>query len=198
MTLRNFLRLAIAVGFCAPVIASAQSVPPQLFHGLHYRLIGPFRAGRAVAVTGVPGNNTTFYFGAVDGGVWKTTDAGTVWKPVFDHEPVASIGAIEVAPSDPNVVYVGTGESDIRSDLAQGDGVYKSTNAGKTWTHIGLTASKQISRVVVDPKNANIVYVGVLGDAYGPSAERGVYWRDDQAGADGSSSVVSPSRPRPR
>lgn len=175
MNLRSFLRSAVVVGLCGPVIASAQSVPPQLFEGLHYRLIGPFRAGRAVAVTGVPGNNTTFYFGGVDGGVWKTTDAGTVWKPIFDHEPVASIGAIEVAPSNPNVIYVGTGESDIRSDLADGDGVYKSTDAGKTWTHIGLTKSKQISRVVVDPENANIVYVGVLGDAYGPSAERGVY-----------------------
>jgi photosystem II stability/assembly factor-like uncharacterized protein len=175
MNLRKFLRSAVVLGLCVPVIASAQSVPPQLFEGLHYRLIGPFRAGRAVAVTGVPGNNTTFYFGGVDGGVWKTTDAGTVWKPVFDHEPVASIGAIEVAPSDPNVIYVGTGESDIRSDLASGDGVYRSTNAGRTWTHVGLTDSKQISRVVVDPDNAKIVYVGVLGDAYGPSPERGVY-----------------------
>ncbi len=175
MIIKSLLRSAVVIGLCAPVIASAQSVPPQLYQGLHYRLIGPFRAGRAVAVTGVPGDNTTFYFGAVDGGVWKTTDAGTVWKPVFDHEPVASIGAIEVAPSDANVIYVGTGESDIRSDLASGDGVYKSTDAGKTWTHIGLAHSMQISRVVVDPDNANIVYVGVLGNPYGPSAERGVY-----------------------
>lgn len=179
MIFRSLLRSAAAVVLCAPMIVSAQSVPSQLFSNLHYRLIGPFRAGRVVAVTGVPGNNTTFYFGGVDGGVWKTTDAGTVWTPVFDHEPVASIGAIEVAPSDPSVVYVGTGESDIRSDLASGDGVYKSTDAGKTWTHIGLTDSKQISRIVVDPDNANIVYVGVLGDAYGPSAERGVYKSTD-------------------
>ncbi len=179
MILRRFLRSAVVLLLCAPVIAVAQRVPPQLFQGLHYRLIGPFRGGRALAVTGVPGNNTTFYFGAVDGGVWKTTDAGTVWKPVFDHEPVASIGAIEVAPSNPKVIYVGTGEADIRSDLASGDGVYKSTNAGKTWTHIGLAKSRHISRIVVDPRNANIVYVGVLGDSYGPNAERGVYKSTD-------------------
>jgi photosystem II stability/assembly factor-like uncharacterized protein len=179
MTLRSVLHSAVVFGFFTSLAAVGQGVPSQLFQGLHYRLIGPFRAGRAVAVTGVPGNDTTFYFGGVDGGVWKTTDAGTVWKPVFDHEPVASIGAIEVAPSDPNVIYVGTGESDIRSDLAEGDGVYKSTDAGKTWTHLGLTDSKQISRVVVDPENANVVYVGVLGDAYGPSAERGVYKSKD-------------------
>jgi photosystem II stability/assembly factor-like uncharacterized protein len=150
-----------------------------MFSGLQWRLVGPFRGGRAVAVTGVPGDKTTFYFGSVDGGVWKTSDAGTVWTQVFENQPVASIGAIAVAPSDPNTIYVGTGESDIRSDLSSGDGVYKSTDAGKTWTHLGLDASKQISRIVVDPSDANTVYVGVLGDAYGPSAERGVYKSTD-------------------
>ena len=162
----------------APAIM-AQSLSPQLFNGLRWRLVGPFRAGRVVAVSGVPGSETTYYFGGVDGGVWKTTDAGTVWKPVFDHEPVASIGAIAVAPSDPKVVYVGTGESDIRSDLASGDGVYRSDDAGRTWTHIGLTNTRQISRILVDPGNANIVYVGALGHAYGPSDERGVYKSTD-------------------
>ncbi len=118
---------------------------------MRWRLVGPFRAGRVVAVTGAASQPNTFYFGGVNGGVWKTTDAGTVWEPIFDKQPIGSIGAIEVAPSDPNVIYVGTGESDIRSDLASGDGVYKSIDAGKTWTNIGLRDSRQISRVVIDP-----------------------------------------------
>ena len=159
--------------------ARAQQVSPDLYNGLHWRLVGPFRAGRVVAVSGVPGSGTTYYFGGVDGGVWKTTDAGTVWKPIFDHEPVASIGAMAVAPSDPNVIYVGTGESDIRSDLASGDGMYRSDDGGATWKHIGLTNSRQISRILVDPQDAKTVYVGVLGHAYGPSDERGVYKSTD-------------------
>jgi photosystem II stability/assembly factor-like uncharacterized protein len=158
---------------------AAQSLSPQLFNGLRWRLVGPFRAGRVVAVSGVSGSDGTFYFGGVDGGVWKTTDAGTVWKPMFDHEPVASIGAVAVAPSDPKVIYVGTGESDIRSDLASGDGVYRSDDGGATWKQIGLTDSRQISRILVDPTNANIVYVGALGHAYGPSNERGVFKSTD-------------------
>src|SRR5580693_2990342 len=157
------------------VSAIAQSVPPELVNGLKWRLIGPFRGGRAVAVTGVPGDSTTFYFGAVDGGIWKTTDAGTVWAPIFDGQTVASIGAIAVASSDPKTIYAGTGESDIRSDLSSGDGVYRSSDGGATWTHIGLEDTRQISRIVVDPQNANVVYVGALGHAYGPNADRGVY-----------------------
>jgi photosystem II stability/assembly factor-like uncharacterized protein len=155
--------------------AFAQSVPSELVTGLKWRLIGPFRGGRAVAVAGVPGNSTTFYFGSVNGGIWKTTDAGTVWTPIFDNQPVGSIGAIAVAPSDPNTVYAGTGESDIRSDLSSGNGVYKSTDAGSTWTHIGLEDTRQISRIVIDPQNPSIVYVGALGHAYGPNEQRGVY-----------------------
>jgi photosystem II stability/assembly factor-like uncharacterized protein len=155
--------------------ASAQSVSPELFNGLKWRLIGPFRGGRVAAVTGVPGDSTTFYFGAVNGGVWKTTDAGTVWTPIFDNQSVASIGAIAVAPSDSKTIYVGTGESDIRSNLSSGNGVYKSTDGGSTWTHIGLEDTRQISRIVVDPQNPNIVYVGALGHAYGPNEQRGVY-----------------------
>jgi photosystem II stability/assembly factor-like uncharacterized protein len=157
------------------VSAIAQSVPPELVNGLKWRLIGPFRGGRAVAVTGVPGDSTTFYFGAVNGGIWKTTDAGTVWAPIFDGQTVASIGAIAVASSDPKTIYAGTGESDIRSDLSSGDGVYKSSDGGATWAHIGLEDTRQISRIVVDPQNANVVYVGALGHAYSPNAERGVY-----------------------
>ncbi|HEX3660549.1 MAG TPA: hypothetical protein VHU89_03920 [Acidobacteriaceae bacterium] len=165
--------------FLLAIAAPAQSVSPQFFNGLHWRLVGPFRAGRVVAVAGVPGSDRTYYFGGVDGGVWKTTDAGTVWQPVFDHEPVASIGALAVAPSDPNVIYAGTGESDIRSDLASGDGVYRSDDAGATWQHMGLDDSRQISRILVSPTDPHTVYVGVLGYAYGPSPERGVYKSTD-------------------
>jgi photosystem II stability/assembly factor-like uncharacterized protein len=159
--------------------ATGQSVSPQLFNDMEWRLIGPFRGGRAVAVGGVPGDGTTFYFGSVDGGVWKTTNAGTTWKPIFDKQPVASIGALAVSPSNPKVIYVGTGESDIRSDLASGDGVYKSTDAGATWTNIGLKDTRQISKIVIDPTNPDIVYVGALGHAYGPNDERGVYKSTD-------------------
>jgi len=154
--------------------AGAQSVP-QLMSGLKWRLIGPFRGGRVVAVAGVLGDSTTYYFGAVNGGIWKTSDAGTVWKPIFDGQPVGSIGAIAVAPSDPKTIYAGTGEADIRSDLSSGNGVYKSVDAGSTWTHAGLEETRQTSRIVVDPRDPNVVYVGVLGDAYGPSEQRGVY-----------------------
>jgi photosystem II stability/assembly factor-like uncharacterized protein len=175
---RSVFVAACASLLFAPLVA-AQSLPPTLYSGLRWRLIGPFRAGRVVAVSGIPGSHREFFFGGVDGGVWKTTDAGTVWHPVFDHAPVASIGSIAVADSDPNVLYAGTGESDIRSDLASGDGVYRSEDGGSTWKHIGLADSQQISRVLVDPNHANTVYVGVLGHAYGSSDERGVYKSTD-------------------
>jgi photosystem II stability/assembly factor-like uncharacterized protein len=158
---------------------NAQSVSPDLFSALQWRMIGPFRGGRVVAVTGVPGDGTTFYFGSVGGGVWKTMDAGATWTPIFDGQPVASIGALEVAPSNPNILYAGAGESDIRSDLSSGDGVYKSSDGGKTWKNVGLRDSRQISRIVVDPHNAEVVYVGALGHAYGPNDERGVYKSSD-------------------
>jgi photosystem II stability/assembly factor-like uncharacterized protein len=158
---------------------SAQTVPPALFSDLDWRLIGPFRGGRAVAVSGVPGSGTTFYFGAVDGGIWKTTNAGTTWKPVFDGQPVASIGALAVAPSNPKVLYAGAGESDIRSDLASGNGVYKSTDGGETWHSTGLEKTRQIAKIVIDPANPETVYVGALGHAYGPNPDRGVYKSTD-------------------
>lgn len=170
------ISLALSFGPCTIL---SQDVSPDFLSGLRWRLIGPFRGGRAVAVCGVPGDSKTFYFGAVDGGVWKTTDAGTVWVPIFDDQPIASIGAIEVAPSDPNIIYAGTGEPDIRSDLASGDGVYRSIDAGKSWSNIGLKDSRQISRIVIDPTNSDIVYVGVLGHAYGANEERGVYRSTD-------------------
>ena len=155
--------------------AVAQSVPPPRMSGLKWRLVGPFRGGRVVAVAGVPGDSRTFYFGAVNGGIWKTTDAGTVWRPIFDDQPVGSIGAIAVAPADPKTIYAGTGESDIRSDLSSGNGVYKSSDGGSTWTHAGLEDTRQISRIVIDPRDPEIVYVGALGHAYGPNEQRGVY-----------------------
>jgi photosystem II stability/assembly factor-like uncharacterized protein len=158
---------------------TAQSVSPDLVNGLKWRLIGPFRGGRVVAVAGVPGDSTTFYFGAVNGGIWKTTDAGSVWTPIFDHQTIASIGAIAVAPSNPEIIYAGTGESDIRSDLSSGDGVYKSVDGGSNWTHMGLEDTRQISRIVVDPQNPDVVYVGALGHAYGRNEQRGVYQSAD-------------------
>ena len=150
-----------------------------MFGGLSYRLIGPFRAGRAVACTGVPGDPDKFYFGSVGGGVWESDNDGRTWTPIFDQEQVASIGAIAVAPSDPNVIYVGSGEADMRSDIQQGNGVYKSTDAGKTWTRIGLEDSRAIGKILVDPHDPNTVYVAALGHPYGPSAERGVYKSTD-------------------
>jgi len=114
----------------------------KLFQELRWRLIGPFRGGRVLAVTGVRGQPEVYYFGAVGGGVWKTSDAGRTWKPIFDSQPIASIGAIAVAPSDASVIYVGSGEADMRSSISSGNGMYKSTDAGKTWTHIGLSDSR--------------------------------------------------------
>src|SRR6185369_15379923 len=142
---------------------------------LKWRLVGPFRAGRALTAVGVSGNPSLYYFGSVGGGVWKSTNAGQTWDPVFDGQPIASIGAMAVAPSDPNVIYVGTGEADMREDITYGNGMYKSTDAGKTWTHIGLPDSQQIGRVLVDPKNPDIVFVAALGHAFGANAERGVF-----------------------
>ena len=151
------------------------SVDPSNYQALHWRLIGPFRGGRVLAVTGIPGDDRRFYFGAVDGGVWATQDAGRTWQPIFDHEPVGSIGALAVAPSRPSTIYVGTGEADMRSDIAQGNGMYRSTDGGAHWTHIGLTDSRQIARILVDPHDPNLVYVAALGHPYGPNAQRGVF-----------------------
>jgi photosystem II stability/assembly factor-like uncharacterized protein len=177
---RQFYAAALALAFLAPQVftacpASAQTYPASALGALHWRLIGPFRGGRAIAVTGVPGQPEKFYFGSVGGGVWESDNAGRTWSPIFDGVSVASIGAIAVAPSDTNVIYVGTGEADMRSDIQHGDGMYKSTDAGKTWSHIGLTDSNQIGKIAVDPKDANVVYVAALGHQYGPNAERGVF-----------------------
>ncbi len=180
--MRGFVALFLALSFALPSFAlpaSAQTYDANVFAGLQWRNIGPLRAGRAITVTGVPGQPDKFYFGAVGGGVWETDNAGRTWRPIGDSLPVASVGAIAIAPSDTNVLYVGTGEADMRSDIQHGNGVYKSVDAGKTWTHIGLDDSRQIGRIVVDPKDANTVYVAALGHQYGPNTQRGVFKSTD-------------------
>src|SRR6202158_2787183 len=165
--------------FAAAIPASAQQYDQKLFSEMRWRCIGPFRGGRTVAITGVPHQPNVFYIAAVNGGVWKTTDTGNTWQPIFDAQDTGSVGAIAVAPSDPNVVYVGSGEGLQRPDLSTGDGVYKSTNAGGTWTHLGLRDAQQITAILVDPKDANRVFVAAEGHPYGPNAERGVFRSTD-------------------
>jgi len=171
-------RTRLALLLLAASLASAQ-VDPAGFQGLRWRMIGPFRGARVLAVTGVPGHPERFYFGAVNGGLWATQDSGRTWQPVFDGQPNGSIGAVAVAPSDPEVIYVGTGEADMRSDIAQGDGVYRSADGGRTWARAGLEDSQQIGRILVDPRDANRAFVAALGHPYGPNAQRGVFRTTD-------------------
>ncbi len=179
--------LALLVVGCIAVLTAPMSATPQsgqhvdakFFQDLRWRSIGPYRAGRVVAVTGVRGEPETYYFGSVGGGVWKTNDAGRTWNPIFDSQPVASIGAIAIAPSNQEIIYVGSGEADMRSSISTGNGMYKSTDGGKTWAHIGLTDSRQIGRILIDPKDPNKVFVAALGHAYGPNTERGVFRSND-------------------
>ena len=149
--------------------------PAPAAAAMRWRLVGPFRGGRVVAVAGVPSKPHTYYFGAVAGGVWKTTDDGVVWTPLFDAQPVQSIGAIAIAPSNEDVIYVGTGEADWRSDLSSGDGMYKSSDAGQTWQHIGLEGTRHIARIAVDPRNPDDLLVAAMGHAYDANPERGVF-----------------------
>src|SRR5437660_8692366 len=172
---RAFLFVVLALAALPHMAAQQGRIDPTLYSGLRWRLIGPFRGGRVNGVAGVPGQINAFYFGSVGGGVWKTTNAGRTWFPIFASQPVASIGAVAVAPSNPNVVYVGTGESDMRSQISYGNGMYKSTDAGATWTHLGLDNTRQIARVIVDPANPDVVFVAALGHAYGANPDRGVY-----------------------
>ncbi len=146
-----------------------------LFKGMKYRVVGPFRGGRSLTAAGIPGEPNTYYFGATGGGVWKSTDGAMTWKPVFDKEAVSAIGSLAVAPSDPNIVYVGTGEACIRGNISHGDGVYKTLDGGKTWKNVGLNDSRAIGKVIVDPKNSDIVFVAALGHPYGPNTERGIF-----------------------
>ena len=173
-----FLTASFLITYVSPAVF-AQQIDPSAFSGLQWRMIGPFRGGRVNGVSGVPGQPNTFYFGSVGGGVWKSGNSGRTWNPVFDDQQIASIGAIGVAPSAPNTVYVGTGEADMRSQISYGDGMYKSTDGGKTWTHIGLENTRQIGHVIVDPKNPNIVFVAALGHVYGANPDRGIFRSKD-------------------
>ena len=155
--------------------SQAQTYRPELFSQMSWRPIGPLRAGRGRAVAGVPSQPNIFYIGNDDGGVWKSIDYGNSWRPIFDQEPTGSIGAIAVAASDPNVIYVGTGEGNIRPDQSTGMGMYKSTDAGKTWSFIGLRETQDIAMLAVDPHDPNRVFVAALGHVYGPNKERGIF-----------------------
>jgi photosystem II stability/assembly factor-like uncharacterized protein len=150
-----------------------------LFRGMKYRSIGPFRGGRSLTAAGIPGDPTTYYFGATGGGVWKSTDGANTWSAIFDKDGSPSIGSIAVAGSDPNVVYVGTGEACIRGNISNGDGVWKSVDAGKSWKYVGLKDSRAIGKVIVNPHNPDIAFVAALGHPYGPNTERGVFRTTD-------------------
>jgi len=176
--------------------AKRPPIDPETFKAMKWRQIGPFRGGRALAVEGVPGQANTFYFGGVAGGVWKTVDAGANWAPLGGDDAPVSVGSIAVSPSDPNIIYVGSGEACIRGNITYGDGVYKSLDGGKTWKNLGLRDTRHIGRVIVHPRNPDIVLVAALGHAFGPNAERGLYrttdggknwdkvlWKDDKTGA---------------
>ncbi len=176
--------LFVAVSMVLIGVCVHAQVDEKLFSDMKWREIGPMRAGRTRALAGVPSEPATFYLGAVNGGVWKTTDAGSTWHSVWDKESSGSIGSIAVSLSDPNTIYAGSGEGLQRPDLSTGDGVYKSTDAGKTWTHLeGLRDGQQIGQIAIDPKDANRVFVAVEGHPFGPNEERGLYrtdrWRQD-------------------
>src|SRR5882757_682381 len=155
--------------------AEATKPEDKLFKGMKYRLIGPFRGGRSLTAAGIPGDPTTYYFGATGGGVWKSTDGAMSWSPVFDKEGSGDIGSLAVANSDRNTIYVGTGEACLRGNISQGDGVYKSQDAGKTWKNVGLHDSRAIGKVIINPNNPDIAFVAALGHPYGPNAERGIF-----------------------
>src|SRR6478672_6422023 len=176
--MRSLARCLVAAAAPVLVAGAAASLSAQsadVSSAMHWRSIGPIRAGRARALAGVPSQPNVFYAGYDNGGVWRSTDYGSTWTPLFDDQPTGSIGAIAVAPSNPNIIYVGSGAGIIRPDLAVGNGVYKSSDAGKTWTHLGLDDSQMIAMIDVDPRDANRLFVAVLGHPYGPNAERGVF-----------------------
>src|SRR3954469_4064355 len=154
---------------CALVLAA------PLYQELRWRSVGPIRGGRTKAAAGVPQKPGTFYMGAVNGGVFRTDDYGRTWTPIFDDQPSASIGALAVAPSDPETIYAGSGEGIQRPDLSTGDGVYRSNDGGRTWKHLGLRDGQQIPQIAVDPKDARKIFVAVLGHPYGPNEERGLF-----------------------
>src|SRR6266704_7154375 len=187
-------------------ISRAQEIEPKLFQALRWRSIGPHRGGRTRAVAGVPSQPNVFYIAQVNGGVWKTDDYGRTWTPIFDDQPTQSVGTIAVAPSDPNTIYVGSGEGLQRPDLSVGDGIYKSNDAGKTWTHLGLRDGQQIPALAIDPRDPNRLFAAVLGHPYGANPERGIFrskdggatwekilYKDENTG--GSDVEIDPSNP---
>src|SRR5437867_2456586 len=191
--------IVIAFGIWSAIAGDFDSV-------LRWRNVGPYRGGRTRAICGVPSQPNVFYMAPVNGGVFKSIDYGRTWQPIFDDQPTASIGAIAVSVSNPNVVYVGSGEGLHRPDLSVGDGIYKSTDAGKTWTHLGLRDGQQIAHLAVDPKNPDRIFVAVAGHPYGPNEERGIYrsvdggrtfekvlYRDENIGA--SDVQIDPDNP---
>src|SRR4249919_1277447 len=181
----------------APTTQPATTIDPALFAGLRWRSLGPARGGRSQAVAGSSSRPLEYYFGATGGGLWKTTDGGQTWQPMSDRFfKSSSVGAVALAESNPDIVYVGMGETELRGNVLQGDGVYKSTDAGKTWTHVGLEKTLTVARIRVHPWNSDVVYVAALGDPYAPNPERGVFktvdggktwrrilFRDDKTGA---------------
>ncbi|HKB97174.1 MAG TPA: hypothetical protein VKD23_00170, partial [Terriglobales bacterium] len=174
---QRFLWIPLAV-LCVlffPLALFAQPYDPAMYQELHWRMIGPFRGGRTVSISGVPGQPNVFYMAPNNGGVWKTTDSGRTWSPIFDDQPTGSIGALAVAPSNPDTIYVGSGEGLRRPDLSVGNGIYKSTDAGRTWQHLGLRDAQQIASIIVDPKDSNRLFVAAQGHPYGPNPERGVF-----------------------
>ncbi len=176
MRISRLCRLALCVlTMAAGMRMAAQQVPPGLYGEMRWRMIGPFRGGRTRAVAGVPGHPAVLYIGQVNGGVWKSQDYGRTWVPIFDNQPTQSVGAIAVAPSNPEIIYVASGEGLHRPDLSVGDGIYKSSDGGKSWTHLGLREGQQIPALIVDPRDPNRLFAAVLGHPYGPSAERGIY-----------------------
>jgi photosystem II stability/assembly factor-like uncharacterized protein len=205
---RRLILILLAGGFAVSLlgVSQAQQYPESMYQEMRWRMIGPFRGGRTRAVAGVPNQPNLFYIGAVNGGVWKSDDYGRTWTPIFDQEPSQSIGAIAVAPSDHNIIYVASGEGLHRPDLSVGNGIYKSTDAGKTWTHLGLRDGQQIPALVVDPRDPNKVFAAVLGHPYGPNQERGIFrstdggntwqkilYKDENTG--GSDIEIDPSNP---
>jgi photosystem II stability/assembly factor-like uncharacterized protein len=208
MQLGRIFPALLAIALCSNTLArdTADTHTGQLTGAMKWRMIGPYRGGRTRAVAGVPALPHVFYIGAVDGGVWKTDDAGRTWQPIFDDQPTQSIGAIAVAPSDPNILYVGSGEGLHRPDLSVGDGIYRSADGGRTWRHLGLTDGQQIPDLAIDPKDPNRVFAAVLGHPYGPNAERGIYRSRDggvtwqkvlskDVDTGGSAVAIDPSRP---
>ena len=202
----KWFRPVAAVMLLAASVAFGASYDAKLFGEMRWRSIGPYRGGRTKSAVGVPSQPNVFYIGVCNGGVWKSNDYGRTWWPIFDDQPTGSIGAIAVAPSDPNIVYVGSGEGLQRPDLSTGDGIYKSTDAGKTWVHLGLGEGQQIPQIAVDPRDPGRLFVAVLGHPYGPNEERGIYrstdggrtfqkvlYKDENTG--GSDVAIDPANP---